>query len=64
MSVEHNIKSFKEGKTQILVIKDKDVLDEDPEDVLHSVNIEDNERYEKNLEMKRKGTSYKLVSFF
>jgi U4/U6.U5 tri-snRNP-associated protein 1 len=45
MSVEHNIKSFKEGKTQILVIKDKDVLDEDPEDVLPSVNIEDNEKY-------------------
>merc|ERR1712136_547435 len=62
MSVEHNIKSFKEGKSQILVIKDKGVLDEDHEDVLHSVNIEDNERYERNMEMKRKGTSYKAYA--
>jgi len=41
------------------VIKDKDVLDSDNEDVLHSVVIQDKEKAKKNMDIKKRGFGYK-----
>ena len=57
--MEHSLQSFKEGQSTVLVIKDKDILDSDNEDVLHSVTIQDKEKSKKNLEIKRRGIGYK-----
>lgn len=46
LKVEHDVKSFSEGKNVILTLKDQDVLGEDG-DVLINVNMVDDERYEK-----------------
>ena len=59
LNVEHSLKSFGTGKEAILVIKDKDILASDDEDVLHSVSLDDHEKAKKNLEIKRKGFGYK-----
>nr|XP_002120093.1 U4/U6.U5 tri-snRNP-associated protein 1 [Ciona intestinalis] len=59
LSVEHSVESFREGKDAVLVIKDKDILASDDEDVLHSINIDDVEKSKKNLEVKRRGVGYK-----
>ncbi|KAG8437856.1 hypothetical protein GDO86_008524, partial [Hymenochirus boettgeri] len=59
LTVEHKIESFTEGKTVILTLKDKGVLDEDDSDVLVNVNILDKEKAEKNVELKKKKPDYK-----
>ncbi|CAK8695653.1 U4/U6.U5 tri-snRNP-associated protein 1-like [Clavelina lepadiformis] len=59
LNVEHSVESFKEGRQAILVIKDKEILASDEEDVLHSVNIQDVEQAKKNLDIKRRGVGYK-----
>lgn len=46
LTVDHDINSFDEGKTVVLTLKDKGVLDED-DDVLVNVNLLDDERYKK-----------------
>ncbi|KAM4617349.1 U4/U6.U5 tri-snRNP-associated protein 1-like isoform 1-T1 [Discoglossus pictus] len=59
LTVEHKMESFTEGKTVILTLKDKGVLDEDASDVLINVNILDKEKAEKNVELKKKKPEYK-----
>lgn len=48
LKVAHELDSFGEGKTVILTLKDHAVLDED-EDTLINVNMQDDERYKKNV---------------
>lgn len=57
MRVEHDVEDISEGKSLILTLKDKDVLDEE-DDVLVNVNMLDDERYKKNLENKKKKNPY------
>ncbi|XP_053957821.1 U4/U6.U5 tri-snRNP-associated protein 1 [Anastrepha ludens] len=52
LRVEHDMNEFTEGKTVILTLKDKGVLDED-EDALVNVNLIDEERYRRNIENKK-----------
>ncbi|XP_062892338.1 U4/U6.U5 tri-snRNP-associated protein 1 [Mobula hypostoma] len=53
LTVQHDIKAFKEGEAVVLTLKDRGVLDEE-DDVLVNVNMVDKERAEKNAEMKKK----------
>ncbi|XP_077312642.1 U4/U6.U5 tri-snRNP-associated protein 1 [Lithobates pipiens] len=59
LTVEHNMDAFTEGKTVILTLKDKGVLDKDDSDVLVNVNIVDREKANKNVELKKKRPDYK-----
>ncbi|XP_040265769.1 U4/U6.U5 tri-snRNP-associated protein 1 [Bufo bufo] len=59
LTVEHNLESFVEGKTVILTLKDKGVLDKDDADVLVNVNMIDKEKANKNVELKKKRPDYK-----
>nr|XP_028565462.1 U4/U6.U5 tri-snRNP-associated protein 1 [Podarcis muralis] len=59
LTVEHTIDSFQEGKTVILTLKDKGVLEEEGGDVLVNVNIVDNEKAKKNVELRKKKPEYK-----
>ncbi|XP_054742488.1 U4/U6.U5 tri-snRNP-associated protein 1 [Anastrepha obliqua] len=52
LRVEHDMNEFTEGKTVILTLKDKGVLDED-DDALVNVNLIDEERYRRNIENKK-----------
>ncbi|CAL1275394.1 unnamed protein product [Larinioides sclopetarius] len=58
LTVAHDVGSFKEGHQVILTLKDKGVLEEE-DDVLENVNIIDNERYAKNVELKKKKPDYR-----
>lgn len=58
LQVDHDVDSFAEEKTVILTLKDKDVLDEDVDDVLVNVNMLDDERYKKNVENSKKKILY------
>lgn len=53
LKVDHDLDTFTEGKSVILTLKDKGVLDEDDGDTLMNVNMVDDERYRKNIENKR-----------
>lgn len=57
LRVEHDVEAFKEGSTTILTLKDKAIL-EDEGDVLVNVNLIDNERYEKNIKLKKTKPDY------
>ena len=57
LKVEHKIDKFEEGKTVVLTLKDRAVLDES-EDVLVNVNITDEERYQRNILNKTKKPGY------
>lgn len=57
LKVEHNMDTFEEGKTVILTLKDKGVLDEE-NDVLVNVNITDDECYKRNVLNKLKKPVY------
>ncbi|XP_033733717.1 U4/U6.U5 tri-snRNP-associated protein 1-like [Pecten maximus] len=59
LKVQHNTERFKEGKTVILTLQDKGILDEDEDDTLVNVNMIDEELTEKNLENKKKKPDYK-----
>ncbi|XP_071454399.1 U4/U6.U5 tri-snRNP-associated protein 1 [Hetaerina americana] len=52
MRVEHSAEAISEGKTVVLTLKDKGVLDED-DDVLVNVNLLDEEKYKKNIDRKK-----------
>lgn len=58
LKVQHKVESFTEGKSVILTIQDKGVLEEE-EDVLVNVEIVDKEKAEKNVELKKKKPDYK-----
>jgi len=47
LRVEHDMETFKEGRNVILTLKDKDVLNEEEDDVLINVNLVDDEKYKK-----------------
>ena len=57
LTVMHDIDSFKEGEMTVLTLQDKEVLAED-DDVLENVNIAENERTSKNVELRKKKTDY------
>lgn len=58
LKVEHDMESFREGHTVILTLKDKGVLDEEEEETLVNVNMMDDERAEKNIELRKKKPDY------
>ncbi|XP_038072240.1 U4/U6.U5 tri-snRNP-associated protein 1-like isoform X2 [Patiria miniata] len=58
LKVLHSVGSFKEGKNVILTLKDADVLGED-EDELMNVNILDDEKAAKNVELRKKKKDYR-----
>ena len=47
MEVEHDLSNFTDGRTEILVFKDKEILDEDQDDVLMSYDIQQIEKGKK-----------------
>lgn len=53
LRVDHDMEDFSEGKTVILTLKDKGVLDEE-DDALVNVNMMDDEHYRKNVSNKKK----------
>merc|ERR1712096_216192 len=55
MEVEHDLSNFTDGKTEILVIKDKEILDEDQDDVLMSYDVEQVEKGRKFQDDTKKG---------
>lgn len=57
LRVEHDFEKFNEGKTVILTLKDNDVLAEDG-DTLVNVNMLDDERYNKNIENRKKNPNH------
>lgn len=54
LKIDHDVTSFSEGKTVILTLKDAEVLDEKVGDTLVNVNMLDDERYQQNVENKKK----------
>ena len=58
MEVEHDLETFRDGSTEVLVIKDRDILDEEQDDVLHSVSLQDVEKAKRNNEIKKRGMDY------
>ncbi|KAL7631962.1 UNVERIFIED_CONTAM: hypothetical protein RMT77_017718 [Armadillidium vulgare] len=52
LRVQHAMDRFSEGQTTILTLKDSSILDAE-EDTLVNVNIQDMERVEKNLKLKK-----------
>ncbi|XP_060792301.1 U4/U6.U5 tri-snRNP-associated protein 1 isoform X1 [Neoarius graeffei] len=58
LTVQHKMESFKEGEVVVLTLQDKGVLEE-KEDVLVNVNMVDQEKAEKNVELKKKKPDYK-----
>ncbi|CAH1792523.1 unnamed protein product [Owenia fusiformis] len=57
IKVQHDQEEFSEGKTVILTLEDKRILDDDG-DVLMNVNIKDVEAAKKNIENKKKKPDY------
>jgi U4/U6.U5 tri-snRNP-associated protein 1 len=47
LQVEHDVDSFADERDVVLTLKDKGVLDENPDDVLINVNMVDDEKYRK-----------------
>lgn len=52
LKVGHNLETFKEDRQVILTLQDQDVLGEDG-DTLVNVNMIENERYQKNVEVRK-----------
>ncbi|KAK6181096.1 hypothetical protein SNE40_009028 [Patella caerulea] len=59
LKVKHEANRFKEGKTVILTLQDKGILDEEDADELINVNMLDDEVVDRNLENKKKKPDYK-----
>lgn len=53
LTVDHDLDDFQEGRSVILTLRDKDVLDEEDGDTLVNVNMIDDEKYKKNVENKK-----------
>lgn len=58
LTVGHSQQTFQEGSQVVLVLDDKDVLDEETDDVLINVNLKDDERAKVNVENKKKKAIY------
>uniref|UniRef100_A0A1A9WXQ7 U4/U6.U5 tri-snRNP-associated protein 1 n=1 Tax=Glossina brevipalpis TaxID=37001 RepID=A0A1A9WXQ7_9MUSC len=54
LKIDHDVNSFSEGRSVILTLKDADVLDEKAGDTLINVNMLDDERYQRNVQNKKK----------
>ena len=54
IKVEHDLESFKEGRSVILTLKDQSILDETAGEVLINVNLEEEEKAAKIQEAKKK----------
>ncbi|XP_039254458.2 U4/U6.U5 tri-snRNP-associated protein 1-like [Styela clava] len=59
ITVKHSLEMFKEGRSEILTLEDKNILEEDKDDVLVGVNLVDTEKAKRNLDVKSKGSGYK-----
>ena len=55
LTVAHSVDAVKEGSQVVLTLRDKDVLEEENEDVLENVNIVDNEKAAENVINRKKG---------
>ncbi len=64
LRIEHSQKYFEEENEIVLTLKDKNVLDEDDEDVLVNVNLLDQEAADKNIENKKKKPTYQPYDEF
>ncbi|RUS29059.1 SART-1 protein, partial [Jimgerdemannia flammicorona] len=58
LKVAHDLSRFKDGGEIILTLKDSAILENDEGDQLTSVQIEDHERLQKNLDNKKKKPGY------
>merc|ERR1712013_294569 len=58
LKVEHKGSNLQEGESVILTLQDKEILDEDEEDVLHNVNIKEAEKAKENVRNKAKRPGY------
>ncbi|KAL3873610.1 hypothetical protein ACJMK2_036706 [Sinanodonta woodiana] len=58
LKVEHDITNFQEGKTVILTLRDRGVLDEEDGETLINVNMIDDEKAAVNVENKKKKPDY------
>ncbi|XP_065199824.1 U4/U6.U5 tri-snRNP-associated protein 1 isoform X2 [Planococcus citri] len=57
LKVGHSTENFVEGRDVILTLEDKGIL-EDEEDTLVNVNIQDDERYKKNIDRRKRKPGY------
>ncbi|KAI6237125.1 hypothetical protein M3Y95_00232100 [Aphelenchoides besseyi] len=57
--VGHSKEAFQSGTETILVLEDKDVLDDNEGEVLINPNLVENERHKKNVELRKRKSNYK-----
>ena len=53
LKVGHDLEALEEGSEQVLVLQDKNVLDDDEEDMLVNVNMLDSEKAAANIKERR-----------
>jgi len=58
LTVQHDMEHFKGGDMTILTLQDKGILDDDQDDVLENVNMVDNDKLAKNLDLLKKKPDY------
>ncbi|XP_076314361.1 U4/U6.U5 tri-snRNP-associated protein 1-like isoform X2 [Tachypleus tridentatus] len=58
LTVGHGVDAFKEGRSVVMTLRDRDVLDEG-EDVLESINIVEEDKASRNVENKKKKPDYR-----
>uniref|UniRef100_A0A915I290 U4/U6.U5 tri-snRNP-associated protein 1 n=1 Tax=Romanomermis culicivorax TaxID=13658 RepID=A0A915I290_ROMCU len=58
LTVQHSLDTLVEGSEMILVLQDKDVLDNDSEEVLINPTLSLHERWSKNAELRKKKPGY------
>ncbi|CAD5225951.1 unnamed protein product [Bursaphelenchus okinawaensis] len=56
--IGHSKEAFVDGSETILVLEDRNVLDDDGEEVLINPNLIDNERHKKNVELRKQKKDY------
>lgn len=57
LTIQHKQDHFRDGKTVVLTLKDSKILDEE-EDVLVNVNMMDDEKGSRNIELKKNLPGY------
>lgn len=58
LQVAHDSRRLAEGRDVVLTLEDRNVLDEEVGDTLVNVNMVDDERHEKNVQLRRKKVGY------
>uniref|UniRef100_A0A183BUD5 U4/U6.U5 tri-snRNP-associated protein 1 n=1 Tax=Globodera pallida TaxID=36090 RepID=A0A183BUD5_GLOPA len=56
--VGHSIQQFSEGRETVLILQDKEILDEAEDEVLINPNMLENERHKLNVEKRKKKDNY------